>query len=397
MTEAPPIEPLWQRLRWLLDPLPIVHAPSGDRTAALSRCPGAEQVLPLDGDPADPASYAAAHEAHGDCNLVITGVLDQIAPEQAAQLITGFEQLIGQTGVLALQVPKCWCASRTAMHMLLPDERFRMFGEGHEDKGGHATYWVMARRGSLGEEFTSKGQRNSATNRITDGAGYWDDQAEAYATGRRPSDVDQATLQAVAPRGAVLELGAGPGVFTRQARVLHTGRYVATDISPKFCAMLRELDDITVLESAHTELAFDAKSFDTIYAMATLHHLDPEACIRVLHRAWTWLRPGGSLALVEDWAFTPSTPTEEHLVALRSALRQAVDPGEAHPTEDEWVERLEAAGLMAREIRQAPRREDLTRYEALEDPDSQRRLAWLRTHDPAPTVPMSILIAEAAR
>ncbi len=233
-----------------------------------------------------------------------------------------------------------------------------------------------------------------------DEAEYWDAEADEYTRLRQPSDVDRATLRAVPPLGAVLELGAGPGVVTRQA-LQHPQRqpgaaYVATDISGRFCALLRQLD-VQVLRSGHQALRFPAESLDTVYAMATLHHLRPADCAALLARLATWLRPQGRFALVEDWAFTPGDEAERRLVALRGVLRQAIDPEEIHPSEAQWQRRLARAGLEPMQLLRVPRPEDLARYEALQDPQSRAHLAWLHQHEAAPAVPMSIFVCRRAR
>jgi len=246
--------------------------------------------------------------------------------------------------------------------------------------------------------------------RTTDGADYWDGLAERYAAGRAPSAVDRATLAAAPPRGAVLELGAGPGVFTRQALAhparretmspetlrLPTTTYVATDVSPRFCEMLRALP-VTVICADHRAVALPDGGFDAIYAMATLHHLSPGDCAAALALIAGWLSPGGRFALVEDWAFEPADEAQRRLVRLRAALRDATDPGERHPSEAEWTARLEGVGLEVVEVQRAPRPESLRRYGALTDPGRQADLAWLHEHAPAPEIPMSILIARRAR
>ncbi len=229
-----------------------------------------------------------------------------------------------------------------------------------------------------------------------DTAAYWDEEAESYRVLRKPSAVDRRTLELLPPRGSVLELGAGPGVFTKQA-LAHPARqpdeaFVATDVSPAFCAMLASLP-VQVVRADHGELVLPESSVDSAYAMATLHHLKSSDCTHLLSRLASWLRPGGSLVLVEDWAFTPTTEAQHHLVALRDALRAHEGAGESHPDEQRWRTRLLDAGLELLAIERVNRPESLTRYGILEDSACRAHLAWLRAHDEDAAIPMSLFLA----
>ena len=197
------------------------------------------------------------------------------------------------------------------------------------------------------------------------------------------------------PAGDVLELGAGPGVVTRQLLGGGARTVTATDVSPAFVALLGAIADarLTVILGDHRSLSLPAGAFDVVYAMATLHHLRDAERAGVLGAVRGWLRPGGRLALVEDWAFTPADELQHRLVRLRAALRERVDPGEVHASEAAWTDLAHGAGLQLRSLSRAPRREDLRRYAVLDDDEACRaELAWLHAHAPNPEVPMSILV-----
>ncbi len=231
-----------------------------------------------------------------------------------------------------------------------------------------------------------------ATPIRTDGADYWDAGAVAYTAGRSPSAVDAATLRLAPPTGDVLELGAGPGVVSRQILAFAPASLTVTDVSPAFCAALGRLP-AHVICADHRALNFPTGSFDRIYAMATLHHLREEALAPMLTAVRGWLRPGGRFALVEDWAFTPENATQQRLLRLRAALRHHQDPGETHPDANTWIGLAFAAGLCQTARAEAPRREQLARYEVLRgDPVADEDLGWLYAHDPEPEIPMSILV-----
>jgi len=232
-----------------------------------------------------------------------------------------------------------------------------------------------------------------------DPAATWDAEAEAYARARQPSEVDRVTLARVPPEGDVLELGAGPGAFTRQALAhparARGGRFEVSDVSPRFCTMLAALP-VAVRCCDHRALDLPPASLDTAYAMATLHHLPAADCGVVLGRLARWLRPGGRLALVEDWAFGPADEAEARLLALRRALCAHDAAGEVHPGEAEWRLRLERAGLAVVLREQVPRAEVLARYEVLADARSREHLAWLRERGGEARVPMTLLVARSA-
>jgi hypothetical protein len=170
---------------------------------------------------------------------------------------------------------------------------------------------------------------------------------------------------------------------------------VATDVSPRFVARLRALDDprLTVLLADHRALRFPDESFDMIYAMATLHHLRPAERLDMLAAIRAWLRPEARFVLVEDWAFTPADEVQTRLLRLRAALREREDPEEVHPTEAAWTGLARAAGLQEVALLRAPRREDLQRYAPLrDDPACNAELDWLHEHAPNAEIPMSILL-----
>ena len=225
-----------------------------------------------------------------------------------------------------------------------------------------------------------------------DSAGYWDRRPLQSAAGRRPSGADRATLDAVPPGPAVLELGCGPGVFTAQGveRQPPGGCWTAADVSSVFCAITeRRLPGIRVLCADLRELDLPAHAFDTIYAMATLHHLPPDATVQVLRAVSGWLTPAGRFALLEEWAFEPATPARQRLLDLRRALARARGDGEVHPTEAQWMERLDQAGMEVLQHAHVDRPLDLGRYDGLPGERDRARLAWLRARG-VDTVPMSL-------
>jgi SAM-dependent methyltransferase len=94
--------------------------------------------------------------------------------------------------------------------------------------------------------------------------------------------------------GAVLELGAGTGIATREL-VKRSGSLVSTDLGPKMLARLHERSpQVPVVVSRAEALPFTDGSFDVVCGAQMWHWVDvPVATPEVLRV----LRPGGALAV----------------------------------------------------------------------------------------------------
>lgn len=226
-----------------------------------------------------------------------------------------------------------------------------------------------------------------------DTAEYWDARADGYAAGRRASKADRAVLAAAPPRGRVLEIGCGPGVFT--ALGLDAARekveWVATDVSPAFCEMVRSrVPAVQVICSDVRRLDLPADSFDVVYAMAVLHHLPQPELAGVFELVAKWLAPRGRFVLAEEWAFDPRDEAQRRLKRLRRRLSEHKGVEERHPTERDWEVALMFGGLLVDRCIWAIRPFDLEPYDALNDPRSVDDVAYLRARPDPLTVPMSL-------
>ena len=126
---------------------------------------------------------------------------------------------------------------------------------------------------------------------------HFDRVAPTYARGR-PA-YPSVLYDLLAERGLVgagvraLEVGAGSGLATTE--LLARGcRVDAIEPGPHLAAMLRELDhpDLTVLPTSLEEADLSAAAYDVAVAATSLHWVDLDRGLPILHAA---LRPGGTL------------------------------------------------------------------------------------------------------
>lgn len=133
----------------------------------------------------------------------------------------------------------------------------------------------------------------------------------------------------------VLDVAAGAGdqSLKAAARVGPEGHVLATDISERMCACVREaaqaagLDNVVTQVGAAEDLELDAASFDAaICRLGLMLFADPQGALEVMYRA---LRPGGRVAAV---VFT--TPEANPFLAmpmgiiLRRTGQPAPGPGQ---------------------------------------------------------------------
>ena len=125
-----------------------------------------------------------------------------------------------------------------------------------------------------------------------------------------------ALLAQVAQARDVLEIGAGPGLFSIHARERARGRrWLAADVLPA------EWND---LAADATSLPFRDSAFDAIAAVDVLHHLGRPA--EFFQEARRVLRPGGRVAAVEPWVTALSFPVYRWL--HQEGCRPRLDPWE---------------------------------------------------------------------
>jgi ubiquinone/menaquinone biosynthesis C-methylase UbiE len=134
------------------------------------------------------------------------------------------------------------------------------------------------------------------------------------------------------PGMAVLDLGAGTGVFTREiaARVGPEGKVYAADIAQPFLdhiaadAKKAGQKQVVTVRSTQDSCGLPAQSVDLAFLCDTYHHLEfPARMLASVHRA---LRPGGRLVIVElDRHEHASDFVREHVRASRPQVIAEVE------------------------------------------------------------------------
>jgi len=158
--------------------------------------------------------------------------------------------------------------------------------------------------------------------------GYWDDRADSYdadtvyAVGQGVLDaMASAMLEALPEGGDVIELGCGPGAFTR-LYASGSKSVIATDFAPHMVeAAARTLagyPNVSVRVADATATGLPDGSADAVVAMNLIHIVpDPPA---VLAEAYRLLRPRGTL-VVSSYAADELSLARAASMGLRALRR----------------------------------------------------------------------------
>ena len=161
-----------------------------------------------------------------------------------------------------------------------------------------------------------------------------------YSRGRRPSPADDLVVETLSGRKRILELGCGPGLVSGR---LSPDLLVCTDVTEAFLPVTRvNAPASTVLCADPVTLPFGEGVFDTVLAMAVLHHLERSSLDSALLESHRVLNAHGWFMLLEDWSFTD--PTGAELKAREERFAGGCD--EFHLTWAEWDETFGNAGFV---------------------------------------------------
>ena len=129
--------------------------------------------------------------------------------------------------------------------------------------------------------------------------GHYRVNAEAFEVGTRDHDVKQnyeALLSAISVQAPfdILDFGCGPGRDLAHFKKLGH-RVTGLDGCDEFCEMAREATSCEVLQQDFLQLSLPEKSFDGVFANASLFHIPSTELLRVLRQLNAALRDGGIL------------------------------------------------------------------------------------------------------
>ena len=141
--------------------------------------------------------------------------------------------------------------------------------------------------------------------------------------------IAQADIQ---PGHRVLDLGCGTGTLTLLVKQAVSEAIVTgLDADPRALDLAKVKAakfgvDLRFVRGLAQDAPFEPQSFDRVLSSLMLHHLPPQAKAEALRSAWSLLRPGGELHIV-DW-----TKAQNLLMRLAFLSVQFLDGFE--PTED---------------------------------------------------------------
>lgn len=135
--------------------------------------------------------------------------------------------------------------------------------------------------------------------------GAWSDRFEGESREVYRSREAIIALLSLRPGMTVADVGTGTGLFVKYLAdaVGPTGRVIATDISERFVAHVREraaragLSQVEVRLGATTDAGLDRESVDLVFVCDVYHHF--EAPMPMLASLFDALKPGGRLVILD--------------------------------------------------------------------------------------------------
>ncbi len=122
-----------------------------------------------------------------------------------------------------------------------------------------------------------------------------------------------------------LEIGCGTGVISKLL-ACSQATIIATDIFDEFLTIAKKNNSHAHLmfqkSDAHTLISFKDSTFDVIYGVSILHHLEAQKALKSMHRV---LKPGGFILFSEPNMLNPQIAIQKNIPFIKSWLGDSPD------------------------------------------------------------------------
>ncbi len=212
---------------------------------------------------------------------------------------------------------------------------------------------------------------------------HWESEASDYVFGRKLSPADARVLELLQPCSGdrLMEIGFGSGLVAAEIVKIYPGvTYIGVDFARRFIPLAREIlpETTPLILASAAALPFRNGCLDLILEMDAIHHFPREIIPRVVESLTALLAPGGRFISVEDWAAPPQNERDKLAYSIQSRRHHTSTGMEYHPSDAEWIEYFEAAGLQLDTLEHVDRPLNFGRFEELTDPVAREELAALR-------------------
>jgi len=213
----------------------------------------------------------------------------------------------------------------------------------------------------------------------------WNEKAAIYSKQRKISEADFLVLDILekAPHEKILEIGAGSGIIAKKMfdrfgeSISH---YTDLDASQEFINIarkrLKKYGTCTRIEFIclpMNDYDYPIEKYDAVIAMSVIHHVRRKSIRKLVQSIYRALRENGIFILLEDWAETPKTGTEQDLYTLRKIYGNKGE-SEYHQHWKYYCDVLKSIGF-SHISRKTPRRNiDLEFFDGIKEIEDARRI-----------------------